>query len=160
MSARGRRWLAALLDSVTYALTAAGLATAASALVSYPLGAGLVGVKFGLFYLGFLVFAIAIVVSWPGSAWQDANLSVDLLSIWRDDDEETAVPWVDTEPSGTSGEPAESPFQAVVQALPPARFLPARPDERLPTGFRLFLAAIAIHATSFVLERYFGAVAV
>lgn len=157
MRAPWRRIVAALLDAVTYALTAAALATLVSALVSYPLGYGLVGVKFGLFYIGFLVFAVAIVVSWPGSAWKNPNLSFDVL-FRSGDDEETVVPWVDTEPSEQSGEPEQTPFQALVQRLPPARFLPATPGRRLPTGFRLFLAAIAIHLTSFVLERVFGAV--
>lgn len=157
MSGRGSRLLAAILDAVTYALVAAAIATSVAAILSLPLGAGLVGVKYVLFYVGFAVFGAAIIVSWPSSAWRDANLSFDFLSFGEDEDEdETTVPWVDTDPSTESGRPEQTPFQALVQALPPARFLPARPADRLPTGLRLFLAAIAIHGTSFVLEAVFG----
>lgn len=162
MSARGRRLVAAVLDAVTYAVAAAAIATAVTAVVSFPLGHGLVGVKFGLFYLTFLVFAAATAVSWPGSAWKSPNLSFSLLTLdflGSKDEEEPTVPWVDTDPSGESGTTDETPFQALVQRLPPARFLPARPAHRFPTGLRLFLAAFAIAATSIILERVFGAVA-
>lgn len=153
---RGRRLVAAVVDAVTYALLAAVLATGVAALVSLPLGFGLVGVKYALFYLGFLVFAIAVVVSWPGSAWQDVDLSFGLLTRGPSEDDEPTVPWVDTAPSGRSGEPEQTPFQATVQAVPPARLVPAPPSDRLPTGLRLFLAALAIHATSLALETVFG----
>lgn len=161
MSSRGRQFIGAALDAVTYAATAAVITFLFAALVSFPLGYGLVGVKFGLFYLGFAAWAIAIVVSWPGSAWKRPNLSFDLLSLGGNtDDDETTVPWVDTDPSGESGEPDQTPYQALVQSLPPARFVPVRPSYRVPTGIRLFLAAFTIHATSFVMETVFGIAAV
>lgn len=160
MSPRGRRLVGAALDAATYAATAAGITFLFAALVSFPLGYGLVGVKYALFYIGFAAWAIAIVVSWPESAWKRPNLSFDILSFGGSDDEDTTVPWVDTDPSGQSGEPDQTPFQALVQSLPPARFVPVPPSYRVPTGIRLFLAAFTIHAVSFVMEAVFGVVAV
>lgn len=160
MTTRGRRLAAAILDAVTYALAVAAITTIVSALVSFPLGYGLVGVKYGLFYLGFVVFLLAIVVSWPGSAWKAVDLSFDLImpapGRGSDRDDEPEVPWVDMEPSGQSGTANQTVFQAFVQQLPPARFLPAHPADRLPDGLRLFLAAFAVHGTSFALEVVFG----
>jgi len=160
MSERGRRFAAAILDAVTYAVAVVAITTLLSALVSFLLGHGLVGVKYGLFYLGFVVFLLAIVVSWPGSAWKDVDLSFDLVvpvpGRGSGSDDEVDVPWVDTEPSGESGTADQTVFQAFVQRLPPARFLPAHPAGRLPDGLRLFLAAIAVHGTSFALEVVFG----
>lgn len=156
MNTSGRRLVGAVLDAVTYAATAVVITFLFGALVSFPLGYGLVGVKYALFYLGFAAFAIAIVVSWPGSAWKRPSLSFDLLSFdGRSNDDETTVPWVDTDPGDESGTTDQTPYQALVQRLPPARFVPVRPADRVPTGLRLFLAAFAIHGTSFVMEVVF-----
>lgn len=160
MSTRGRRLVGVLLDAITYAATAAGITFLFGVVISFPLGYGFVGVKYVLFYLGFAAWALAIVVAWPGSAWKRPNLSFDLLSFGGSDEEETTVPWVDTDPAGESGDPDQTPYQALVQQLPPARFVPVPPADRVSTGIRLFLAAFAIHGTSYTMEVVFGVAAV
>lgn len=160
MSTRGRRLAAAVLDAVTYALTAAVVVTLAAALISFPLGQGLFGVVYLQFIVALLCFGFATLVSWPGSAWQSPNLSFDVLfGGGREEDDETVVPWVDLGPTESSGDPDQTPFQALVQRLPPARFLPTPPSQRLPTGLRLYLAAFTIAAISYWLNVHGGVTA-
>lgn len=159
MRGRGRRLAAAILDAVTYAALSAVVATIVSAAITIPLGYGLWGVMYGLFLLALFTFGFASVASWPSSAWRSPNLSFDILFRSGDEDDETVVPWVDTEPSAESGGRDQTAFEALVQRLPPARFLPARPADRLPTWVRLYLSSFAIAAVSYWLNIGVGVTA-
>lgn len=131
-----RVWTGRLLDAVTYAALVAVLVTAVAAIVSFPLGYGWVGVKYGLFWVGWLTFGYAVFTLRPTPPW-------------KDEDERSG----ESIPKGNAG---ETRFQRVVQSLPPARFVPLPKVDRLPESVKLFLSAIALLATSFALEAVFG----
>lgn len=128
--------VAQLLDLVTYAVTTTLLFVAVSAVFAVLLGSPVApGVKYGLFVLGWLAFGYASYLLMPSKAWADDDDDEDLLGV----------------PDGD-----ESGFQSFVQRLPPARFRQLRPDHRLPTGVRLFVASLVTMGTSIVLEQVFG----
>lgn len=129
--------LAQLFDLVSYVLAMAAVFTAISAAGALALGAPVVpGVKFGFFVLGWLAFGYGTLLLLPSKPWKD------------EDDETPFVP-----PDDDS---EDSKFQRFVQQLPPARFRPLEPESRLPTGLRIFLAAVFVLGASFVLEQAFG----
>ena len=133
-------WLDQLIDAVTYALVVAGTLFAAASAVSFAFGAGWVGVKYLLFYVGFLAFAYATFTLWPTPPWK------------KEEGSEPKQPSI--------GGREETRFQAFAQEVPPARFRPLPVDQRWPVGVKMFLASIAILGTSYAMETVFGVAAV
>lgn len=123
-----------LLDAVQYAVAVTVAAAAVSAVPSVLLGAGLVGVKYGLFVLGFLAFGYASFLLQPVKPWKDG-------SRWRRNRDEP------------------TPFQRAVRRLPPAAWFPVDPEDRFGRGAKLFLASLTMLATSYVMEAVFGVAA-
>lgn len=128
---------AQVADAVVYGLVMTavvggtiGLVGGLLSVLGFPFGWGLVGVKFGLFLIGWLVFGFGTLQLRPRAAWKD--------------DEETVTA------------PSETRFQALVQSIPPARLLPLEPGERLSTALRIFLGGVLMLATSFAMEVAFG----
>ncbi|WP_254536667.1 DUF7555 family protein [Halomarina litorea] len=126
-SRRGRQAVDALGYAVAVTLTVAAVV----GVLSLALGAGLNGVKYGLFVVGILLFGVATLKLRPTAPYSDAR---NLLPT-------------------DSGE--ESGFQAAVQGAIPARYR-LSPDERVSDALKLFLASVLVLAVSFVMERVFG----
>jgi hypothetical protein len=118
------------LDAFVYAVAFVAVLVVLAAIVSVPLGWGLVGVKFALFFVGFFVFGISVFQLRPTPPW-------------KDDDE-------------TTDEREETRFQAAIQRLPPLGRYGLAPDERLPTPAKQFVASVLVLLTSFVMEAGFG----
>lgn len=123
------------LDALVYGFTVVAVLVVISALVSFPTGSGWVGVKTGLFVIGFLLFGLSSIQLWPTPPWK------------RDDEE------------GTTGEREETRFQAFVQRIPPLGRYGLAPDERLSPAAKLFVASVLTLLVSFVMEVGFGVAA-
>lgn len=125
---RGRQ----ALDALAYAVAVTAVVAGLSGVASLAVGAGLVGVKYGLFVVGILLFGVAtfkLRPNPPGNDGDRESLPVDRRGA--------------------------SSFQAAVQRALPARYrIP--PDERLSDAARLFLASLLVLATSYLMERVFG----
>lgn len=130
----GRR----LLDLAGYAV---GLTVAVAALLapaSLLAGAGLNGVKVGLFVTGTLCFGYATVLLWPSRS--------------------------DTRGDGgppEAGRTREGPrtrtrLEAALDRLPPLRWIPLGPADRLHPGTKLYAASLLMLAVSYVMEAAFG----
>lgn len=124
------------LDVLVYAVAVTAAFVAASALVSFPVGSGWVGVKFALFFLGFFLFGISTFQLRPKSSWK------------RDDEE-----------PDTPDERTETGFQALVQRIPPLGRYGLPPDDRLSPAAKLFAASLFVLLVSFVMETTFGVAA-
>lgn len=126
-----------LFDLVTYVALMLAVFGGVSGLSAVAVGGRFTpGVKFGLFVFGWLAFFFGTMKLRPKAAWKSDDEGLLELS------EDTDV--------------RESDFQRLVQWLPPARFRQVPPDRRLPTGYRMFLAAVCMMAVSIVLEQFFG----
>jgi hypothetical protein len=127
-----------LLDLVTYVVALAGVYAAVAALGALVLGEPIApAVKYGYFVLGWLTFGYGTLLLLPSKPWKGEDNAEDLFG----------EPGVDDE---------DSEFQMFVQQLPPARFRQLAPHRRLPTGVRVFVAALAVLVASYVLEVAFG----
>lgn len=125
---RGRQ----ALDAAVYAVVLVAVVVGASAVVSLPVGWGLVGVKYVLFVLGFFLFGVSTFQLRPRPPWKD------------DDTGETV------------GTRDESRFQRLVQRVPPLGRYGLAPDDRLSPAAKRFLSSLLLLAVSFVLETVFG----
>jgi hypothetical protein len=121
------------LDALVYAVAFVAVLVALAAIVSVPLGAGWVGVKYVLFFVGFFLFGLSTLRLRPTPPWKDGDEAID--------------------------ERDESRFQAAVQRLPPLTRYGLAPDERLPPPAKLFVASVLVLLTSFVMETGFGVAA-
>lgn len=122
-----------ILFAVQYGAVVTAIAFLGLTLVSLPLGFGFVGVKIGLFLLGFLSLGYGTYLAWPSSP-EDLQ-----------DDSGTApedVPW----------------FQRRLFHVPPAAWYPLHPDERYPNWVNVYVSTLLILSTSFVMETVFGVV--
>lgn len=130
-------WLGRALDAVAYVVAVTGVFVVTAAVPSFAAGLGWLGVKWVLFLVGWLAFGYATFSLRPRPPWKG-----------------------DDGPSSRTGRVlggrTETRFQAAVQALPPARFHRLPVDDRLPTGVNVFLASLAMLATSFGMEVVFG----
>jgi hypothetical protein len=125
-----------VLDALVYALAVAGVLAVGTGALSVGFGGGLVGAKYLLFFLGFVLFATGAIGMRPTAAW-------------KDDEESAAV----------VGRAEETRFQGTLHRLPPLRRYELAPAERLSAGTKLFVASVLVLAISFVLEAVFGVVA-
>jgi hypothetical protein len=122
------------LDTLVYSVAFVAVLVAGAAVVSVPLGAGWVGVKYALFFVGFFLFGLSALRLRPTPPWKD-------------------------EDGATTDERTETRFQAAVQRLPPLTRYGLAPDERLPPPAKLFVASVLVLLTSFVMETGFGVAA-
>lgn len=131
--------VAQLFDLVTYVAVLLGVFVVVSALGALAVGSPVApGVKFGLFVLGWLTLFAGTVMLRPSSAW-------------KDDDDDGLLAFGEE----ASDDP-ESSFQRLVQRVPPASLRPLPPSARLPTGARVFLAAVVTLLVSLAMEQLFG----
>jgi len=121
--------VARLVDAVQYAL---GL-TVVVAVLLYPIsllfGAGLTGVKYGLFLFGVISMGYATVLAWPRSP-------------------------EDLETEGVNRE--ETWLQGLFRRVPPAAWYPLAPKERYLNWTRLYLATACMWLSSYALEAVLG----
>lgn len=131
-----RRRLPAWADALSYALVIGGLTTVAAFLLTGLTGGDIVRVKLLLFFGGWVLLAVATAKLWPR----------------RGSDETT--PKTDTV---TEAAPGGKRITRLAAATPPARWV-REPiaHEQLSGGGKLFWAAVATLAISFVLETVFG----
>lgn len=119
-------------DAVLTALAMAAVAFAVSAVFSLPLGFGWAGVKFALFFVGFLLFGYATFQLLPRPPYKEESVVSDVA------------------------ENTETTFQSYVQKLPPLRWYSLHPADRLSPSLKLFLGSLAILAVSYAMETVFG----
>jgi|APHM01.1.fsa_nt_gi hypothetical protein len=119
-----------VVDALQYAIGLTVLAGGALLPISVLVGAGLSGVKYGLFLIGVLTMGYATLLAWPRSP-------------------------SDLESEGVNRE--ETRFQAVVRRFPPATWYPLAPDDRYLDWTKLYLATLFLWGGSFALETLIGA---
>lgn len=125
--------LLGLVRGLAYAAVVAAAATVAAVVLGVVTGGGLVRAKYVLFFVGFGLMAVATATLWPSSP--------------EDLEDDPSIP----------EEPGASGVERVVEAVPPASWLPApRPGARLSRGSKLFLASLATLAVSYAMEAVFG----
>lgn len=162
------------VDTLSYALTVTAISTLVAFVLGVATGGGFVRVKLFLFVLGWLLMSVGTAKLWPSRRGSSELPSRNWFgfSFGSDDDEPETVDREDdsrrlrestqrTEPGNSSlpslGE--RSSFQELVGRLPPSRWVrPPRPENRMTTGSKLFLASLFVFALSYVLERFFGVV--
>ncbi|WP_254663015.1 hypothetical protein [Haladaptatus sp. W1] len=133
-----------MLDALVYAITVTGVAFAVGFVVSFSLGGGLLGTKYFLFLVGFVLFGYGAFQLRPSRAW-NVDKSSDEIEIFRIKNTGDVI-----------GSREETRFQSTVQRLPPLSWYSIPPEERFSSGAKLFLASIAILLTSFLMEAVFG----
>jgi len=132
-------WVDRTLDVATYAVAVTAVVVALAGVPSFALGLGWLGVKWALFFVGWGAFGYATFALRPTPPWKRG---------------ENGTPTRRRLPA--IGDRGETRFQSLVRRLPPARFRPLPVEDRLPVGVNLFVAAVAMLATSFLMEVVFG----
>ncbi|HKL30149.1 MAG TPA: hypothetical protein VJ898_12905 [Natrialbaceae archaeon] len=154
-----RNWQGRVLDLVTYAIAGTALAVVVVGVVSFAAGFGLKGIKWGLFYLGWLMFGYSAILVFPASLHENQSLpgedakkstGVGLLSGGMSGGEAESMDSSESEKTFASTD--ETKFQAIVQELPPARFARVRKGERFPAGLKLMALSFAVLGTSLAME--------
>lgn len=116
-----------MVDAASYALWLTAFVFLALTPASLLVDAGFIGVKYGLFVIGFLSMGYA------------------LLLIRR----ATAIHREDYEP------PDETRVDALVGRLPPLRWISVAPRDRFHPGTKLLVASVTMLAVSYVMEALF-----
>lgn len=137
MEVRDRRslWIGRLLDAIGYALVLTAAVFLATTAVSFLLGTGLVGTKYGMFIVG-----------WLGLGY--SGLKLRPTPLWKREGERPLREY-------DEGRKEETRFRAFVQRVPPARFRPLHPTDRFSTATTMFIGSATILLTSFLLEVVF-----
>ncbi len=151
-------WPRRLLDALQYAVAVLVLTTVVLGALSGVIGAGALGIKWGLFIWGTLVLGYASFLLWRGSRARGLaarGIIRRFRGSEQSPDEPTDRPLAPVSPPGRSqGDPTA--FQRIVRRLPPAAWYPIRPRDRLSDGMRLLLASGLMFGLSIVLEVVFG----
>jgi hypothetical protein len=117
------------LDLVAYAVVVTSVVFCLGLVTGLAVGNGLIGAKWLLFGVGFLLVAYGALRLRPTPKWKD----------------ESRLDFGD-DPRGLQ--------KAVADALPADYRLPT--DDRLPVGLKLFVAGVTVLLTSFLMESVFG----
>ncbi|WP_266079197.1 DUF7555 family protein [Haladaptatus caseinilyticus] len=134
-----------LLDAFVYAMAVTGVVFVLGVLVSFSLGSDLVGVKYFLFLIGFLLFGYATFQMLPDPPWDVRKTGDGDVEVVRNDARGEVI-----------GSREETRFQTAVQRIPPLSRYSIPPEQRLPSTTKLLIASFAVLATSFVMETVFG----
>jgi hypothetical protein len=124
-----RRVALQVLDVLAYAVVLTSVVFTLGLAAGFAVGNGLVGAKWLLFVVGFLLLGYGTLRLRPTAKWKSES-RLDF------------------------GDEARGLQRAVSEALPARYRLPA--DERPSVGLKLFLGGIAVLATSFTMESVFG----
>lgn len=152
-------WPRRLLDAGQYAVALTAVTTVVSGVLSLALGAGLVGVKYGLFFFGFLHLGYATLLAWWGSRASGLSNNGILARFGSTDESLSSLPGTDDSDEEELGEEATG-FQAFVRRFPPVAWYPIRARDRLGDAGRLFLASGTMWFVSITMEVVFGVAAV
>ncbi|MFC7215594.1 hypothetical protein ACFQO4_16080 [Saliphagus sp. GCM10025334] len=130
-----------VVDTLTYALVVATVATVVALTVGIATGGGFVRGKFVLFLLGFILMAYSTIRLWPSSPAAAGDESTEQSDLPMDIEKGTH----------------RTPFQTFVSAVPPLRWvrLPP-PDVRLSPPMKLFVSSLCVLAVSYLMETWFG----
>ncbi|USZ72770.1 DUF7555 family protein [Natronosalvus halobius] len=130
-----------VIDTLTYVLVVAAVATVVALAIGIGTGGGFVRGKFVLFLLGFVLMAYSVVRLWPSSPTTTADESTEHSDLQMAVERRTH----------------RTPFQAFVRAVPPLRWvrLPP-PDARLSSPLKLFVSSLCVLAVSYLMETWFG----
>lgn len=156
-----RNWLGRILDLATYAVAGAALAFVVVAVISLALGYGAPGIKFGLFYIGWLLFGYGAIRLFPASLHKNQPLPGGELKTSAgmmfdgSTDEEFTPQAPSREAKQTFASTDETKFQAFVQRLPPARSAQLRKSQRFSIGTKTIAMSLAILGISIVMEFVF-----
>lgn len=129
------------VDALTYAAVATILTVGGTLFLGVATGGGLVRGNAFLFVAGFLFMGAGTVLLWPSTP----------------EDLEPDNPDLAVEGDSVPKTPDQTPFQRLVVACPPLRWLPPPPpDMRLATGAKLMLTSVTVLALSYALETVVG----
>lgn len=127
LSFRGRQ----LLDALVYALALTATLFVGVTLVNFVLGGSWIGVKYGLFFVGIALFGLGTFKLRPKAAWKDKERI----------------------PADREG---KTPFQSAMTRVSPIDPDRIAPDDPLSDGTKLFVAAVLVLLTSFLMEAVLG----
>ena len=136
-----RRIVANTIDALAYAAALTGVVFLLTASVSVALGGGLPGAKWLMFFLGFLMLGYASLKLRPRAAWKQNG---------DGDGGDGGLFAGSREPVGV-----EKLVGRLLDATLPPSLRPV-PSERPSSASKLFLAAVGVLATSFVMEVVFA----
>lgn len=125
------------IDAITYALVVTLVTTGCAVAVGLATGGGLVRAKVALFFGGCLLMAYATARLWPSSPsdLEDRTGTGESMPAVHD----------------------RTRFQAIVQSIPPVRWLePPPPERRMTTPGKLFVGSVLVLAVSYLMEAVFG----
>jgi hypothetical protein len=145
-------WGRRLVDLAAYAVGLTLLVAIALVPLSLLAGAGLNGVKFGLFLVGIFAFGYATLRSWP-SRPDEAGLGQRPGEQSTPGSERT-IEGVD--PDVQLDPRTESRFESLVTGVPPLESYRVPPDDRVPVGAKLYVASLLMLAVSYAMEAVFG----
>lgn len=134
------RWRWQAIDALAYAVVVAILSFLSGAIISLLIGGGWIVVEIVMFLEGWLLFGYGTFKLRPAPAWKQNRGGVrgkvrETLSLGND-------------PTHTN-----SRVERIVARVPGLGGRLPHPSDRLSMGAKLFLAAIAVLASSFLLER-------
>lgn len=131
-----RRYARIAADTLAYALVVTVGAVALALVLGVTTGGSLARAKVVLFLIGWLLMAIAVVRLWPSTPEGGADVT-----------------------TGGEGWPVgatpETRVETIAATATPVRWM-ERPSPRLSPPAKLFVASLAVLATSFVLETAFA----
>lgn len=153
MGAGRQRWARRLLDLAAYAIGVTLVVTVSLVPPSLLAGAGLVGVKYGLFLVGVLSFGYATVLLWPSRPGH--------LDDGRGDGQQAASEGAGKPVTGNGARNEverrdESRFETLIVGVPPFDRYRIPPVDRFHPGTKLYVASLLMLAVSYVMEAVFG----
>jgi hypothetical protein len=125
------------LDAVFYAVAVTLAVAVPLAALSLLLYGDLVGLKYALFFLGFLTFGLGAFKIQPARPWEGEDAEGGMV---------------------VSNSRSDSRFQRAVHRVPPLDRYTLHDHEQLSDGAKFLLAGVAMLVASFLLERLFGVV--
>jgi hypothetical protein len=126
-------------EALAYGAVVASAVVVVAAAVSFALGAGWGGLKYALFFIGFLAFGIGAIGLRPAPPWTNEDDSgVDALA-----------------PTGESG----GRLWRAIWRLPVFRQYHLAPEERSSSAARLFVASLFMLGVSLAMETVLGVTA-
>lgn len=131
-----RRYARIAADALAYALVVTVAAVVLAVVLGVTTGGGLVRANVVLFLIGWLLMAVAVFRLWPSTPEGGADVT-----------------------TGGKGWPVgatpETRVEAIAATATPVRWM-ERPTPRLSPPVKLFVASLAVLATSFLLEAVFA----
>lgn len=169
MSVARHRRRSRVLDALVYAVGVTGITLGLGLVFALFVGGGLTTVKYVLFFVGWLLFAVGTFMLRPTAPYKEKRSDKPPEDDGEDDDGSRFGPTgflgmggggddTTTIEGGVPGDhmgEAESPYQRLVTRFVPDRYV-IPPGERYSTGARIFLGGVFVLVTSILLEVGLG----